>query len=323
MANSNGVEGAASAALSITIPEDATLAQIDRAEQMAYDAIVNVDDPDAAETLLKQVTLADHAARLMEVGAEREQRWRGLRLRAERRYGELLGPAKRGNPNVTRSHIDATTRKNSERARKVASVSGDVFENYLADTEKPTREGLFATATSPPTRPRAKVGSPADAAERLRGRVKFLRTLRAQRRHWTQQDMDDIDYVLDHPPKRRAKYSGKRLRELGPKWRNGNDLAGLQYRMMQLTSILESVDVTSYDLADADDVSDFHDDLVQLQIWMDRSIGIASSRLDDVALERKIRKLRDGTGRTEAERRTAAMLAEKLERRRRERHLVS
>jgi hypothetical protein len=70
-------------------------------------------------------------------------------------------------------------------------------------------------------------------------------------------------------------------------------------------------------------VSDFHDDLVQLQIWMDRSIGIASSRLDDVALERKIRKLRDGTGRTEAERRTAAMLAEKLERRRRERHLVS
>lgn len=133
--------------------------------------------------------------------------------------------------------------------------------------------------------------------------------------------MDDVQYLLDNPPARQAKYSGKRLRELAAKRRKGNDLASLQYRMMQLTSILESVDVASYDLSDAEDVSDFHDDLVELWMWMDRSIALANSRLDDVALERKIRKLRNGTGRTEAERRTAAVLAEKLERRRRERHL--
>ena len=124
----------------------------------------------------------------------------------------------------------------------------------------------------------------------------------------------------DQNPLPRA--AGKRLRELAPK-RGAGALVDLQYRMMQLTSILESVDVAAFDLSDADEVAEFHNDLIELQLWMDRSISLASARLDDAALERKIRKLRDSAGRTEAEQRNAAALAEKLERRRRESGLVS
>ncbi len=327
MANSNGTEGAASAALSITIPDGATLAQIDQMEQAAYEAIDSVQDPDAAELLLREVKLADHAVRLAQVSKEREQRWGGLRLRAERRYGELLGPSKEGRPsgNVTGSHVSSSERKGSSRARKVAAVPQEVFDGYLAETPRPTREGLLDTASPVSSRPRPKPanGSRVDAAERLRDRLKHLRGIRAQRRHWTEEDMDDVQWILNNPWKRRPKYSGKRLRELAVKRQNGSELAGLQYRMMQLTSILESVDVSSYDLADPEDVSDFHDDLVELQLWMDRSISLASSRLDDSVLQEKIRKIRDVTGRTEAEARTALLIADRLERRRRERHLSS
>lgn len=59
----------------------------------ARDAIENVTDPDEAESLLRKVKLAEDAARLAQIGGERAQRWAGLKLLAERRYGELLGPA--------------------------------------------------------------------------------------------------------------------------------------------------------------------------------------------------------------------------------------
>jgi hypothetical protein len=50
---------------------------------------------------------------------------------------------------------------------------------------------------------------------------------------------------------------------------------------------------------------------------------VASIRLDDAALERKITKLRSMNGRTEAEQEIAAALADKLESRRRESRLAS
>src|SRR6516165_10639019 len=92
MANSTQGAGAASAAPIPAIPEGATLAEIDRAEEFVFAAIDGVQTPDEAEQLLRQVTAAEQAIRLARIGAEREQRWGGFRLRAERRYGELLGP---------------------------------------------------------------------------------------------------------------------------------------------------------------------------------------------------------------------------------------
>jgi len=330
--SSSRLEGAASAAPSIVIPKGAGLGQIDRMEAAAYEAIDNVQDPDTASALLDQVTVAEHAVRLAKVSEEREQRWRGLRLRAERRYGELLGSAQRGGDRKS-DQVRGTNLKGAERfaqhqARKVADVPADVFESYVTENPKPNRTGLLraTTATAPRPKKKTKEITPSDAYDGLRQRAKDVRSLPSdQRPRWTERDVDLVDTVLTHLLKRRPKYSGKRLRELGPKRGVGPQprLADLQYRMMQLTSILESVDVADYDLADPDEVSEFHDDLVELQLWMDRSIALASARLDDATLERKIAKLRDGTGRTSAEQQTAATLAAKLERRRRENRLAS
>jgi hypothetical protein len=53
-----------------------------------------------------------------------ERRWKVLRLKAERRYGELLPPKQPGKRTdkepVTGSHRSANDRKQQERARKVA-----------------------------------------------------------------------------------------------------------------------------------------------------------------------------------------------------------
>ena len=331
MARSKGGTGAASAA-PIAISKNAGLAEIDRAEQAAYAAIDAVQDPDAAEDLLCQVKVAEHAIRIAKVSADREQRWAGLRLRAERRYGELLGPpmSRRETGGVTGRNTSGADRAAQSRARKVAAVPEVEFEAYLADTPKPTHAGLVRdrkTKAAAPTQQNGKPNvSPAEAADRLRQRVRYVQDANASARpRWTLEDVQHLDLVMKHLLKRRPKYAGKRLRELAPKRGVGPKprLADLQYRMMQLTQILESVDVADYDLSDPEEVEEFHDDLVELQLWMERSISLASARLDDAALERKIRKLRDTSGRPEPEQQTARALADKLERRRRESRLNS
>lgn len=323
--------GAASAA-PVVIPEGATLAQIERMEREAFDAIENVQDPDEAEALLRQVTIAEQAVRIAKVSAEREQRWSGLKLRAERKYGELLGPKQPGK-RTDRQPVSAADRSSSgadreaqSQARKVAAVPQEDFDAYISEATKPTRAGLLRDK-QPASKRRTKRKSstaPPDAVDLLRRRIRQVRDLDGRDRpRWTLEDTDNVELVLKHLLKRRPKYSGKRLRELASKRGNGSQLADLQYRMMQLTSMLESVDVATIELADAEEASEFHDDLVELQLWMERSIAFASMRLSDAKLEYKISKLRDPTGRTDAERQTAARLADKLERRRRELYLTS
>jgi len=45
--------------------------------------------------------------RIGRLGEDRERRWRALRLKAERRYGELLGAADRGSRSVSGAHTPA------------------------------------------------------------------------------------------------------------------------------------------------------------------------------------------------------------------------
>ena len=325
MANSTQGVGAASAAPIPAIPEGATLAEIDRAEEFVFAAIDGVQTPDEAEQLLRQVTAAEQAIRLARIGAEREQRWGGFRLRAERRYGELLGPPTDKGGRRTVSGTNSSDRFAQHQARKVAAVPQDKFDAYIEQAAKPSRTGLLRAApTTARGRTRAKTITPPDAYDRLRKRAKDVRSLPSdQRPRWTETDVELVDTVLTHLLKRRPKYSGKRLRELASKRGNGNKLADVQYRMMQLTSILESIDIADYELTDPEEVGEFHDDLVELQVWTERSVAYASAKLDDAALERKIRKLRDPSGRPAAEQRTANALADKLERRRRESRLAS
>jgi hypothetical protein len=318
-------KGAATAAPALRIDGNATMAQIDEAEPRAWQAIRDVDDPDQAERLLQQVTVAEQAIRVMKISADREQRWAALRLRAERRWGELLGPPEDKGGRRTVSGTNGSVRFAHNQARRVAAVPLAAFDAYLAEAEKPSRTGLFRETTDKPKQAKRKTAQvePVAALDQLKKRSKDVRKLPSDSRpRWTEKDCDLVDTVLGSLLKRRPKYAGRRLRELGAKRRgNPTALADLQYKMMQLTSILESVDVADVQVADTDDVGEFHDDLVEVQLWVDRSLAIASARLDDAALKRKIEKLRNNVGRSEPERRTAEALAAKLERRRRESRL--
>jgi len=131
----------------------------------------------------------------------------------------------------------------------------------------------------------------------------------------------DRERVGRAPEPRPRKRAGKRLREIQAARRRG--LAGLievQYRIVQMTSLLESIDVGAEarieDGRVADVISAMVDDLLELQIWMDHTLSQCGAYLDYGQKLTKIRQLREETaGRTPAEIATARRLADKVERR--------
>jgi hypothetical protein len=126
--------------------DDATLVDADLWEADALAAIESVTTPEEAEQLLGKIKLAAQAIRLSKVGAEREQRWGRIRLLGERRYGELLGPAKTGRPegNVSSADVSSSAEREAARvAREVAAVPAPVFSEYVDTEPAPTRAGLL------------------------------------------------------------------------------------------------------------------------------------------------------------------------------------
>jgi hypothetical protein len=131
----------------------------------------------------------------------------------------------------------------------------------------------------------------------------------------------DRERVGRDPEPRPRKRAGKRLREIQAARRAG--LAGLidvQYRIVQMTSLLESIDVGAEAAIENDHVADVVatvvDDLLELQIWMDHTLSQCSAYLDYARTLAKIRQLRQETaGRTPAEIATGRRLADRLERR--------
>ena len=267
MGKANYNQGGASAAPPALMPEAVTPAEV-------AEAIDHVHDPAEAEDLLRRVTSAAEVARIMQLGEEQARRWARLPLVAERRWGQLLGPGKPGNPNVPGGHIPDTERKARMKARQVAAVPQRVFDLYLDTAPKPTRSGLLRAAAPPAPKPKR--------------------------------------------PKRR---SGRRLREVTAARRGKVDpIADVQWEVLKLTRILESLDLEDYDLDNpdnADAVVELHADLVEALVWIDRAISSAQARLSDVALAEQIRRLReDHAGRTPAEIEAFLAAADRLERKR-------
>jgi len=112
-------------------------ALIDQAEQ----ALALISDHDEAETYYRYVSALEHAAKLARVHGEMQLRVGKLRLRAERRWGELLGPAEQGgdrrSDQVTAGDLKSTETSARHKARKVSAVPEDVFEAYLAMVKDP------------------------------------------------------------------------------------------------------------------------------------------------------------------------------------------
>lgn len=126
------------------------------------------------------------------------------------------------------------------------------------------------------------------------------------------------------PPKRPKSRAGKRLRELRDQQKA--DAAGKQSKLIKLqmdlqraTNVLELTDIESIEFDDAGIVNDtmrrLHEDLSDLQVWLDYVFEHVRARMDDSAKLEVIRRLREDTaGRTEQELATAERLAERLER---------
>lgn len=128
----------------------------------AVEAIDRVSTPDEAEQLLQQVRMAEQAVRIAEIGRVFEQRWTRVRLQAERKYGELLGPPEptagpgRGKT-VTVGHGLGEARKERQRARQVAAVPEPVFNAYITEAEQPSRAGLLRAAKEPEVQPEPEI----------------------------------------------------------------------------------------------------------------------------------------------------------------------
>lgn len=130
------------------LPQTAASAtqMLDEAER----ALVLVSDTDAADLIVRKLTVLQEAARVMEMYADEELRMAKLRVRAERRWGELRDEEDR------RAGVDRPYRpeKTGERLMKhLAHLPIKKFEKYLAATTDPyklRRAGVLnALAPSP------------------------------------------------------------------------------------------------------------------------------------------------------------------------------
>lgn len=163
---SSAVKGAATAAPTLTRrpSKGDELALADQWEADALDAIERVQDVTEAEVLLGRVATVDQAMRLNKISGDRERRWRGLRLKAERRYGELLGPKRPGKRTdkepVTSGNRSGAGRAAQHKARQIApdQIPDEVFDEYVATDPKPTREGLKRKAGRAPAAERKRGG---------------------------------------------------------------------------------------------------------------------------------------------------------------------
>src|SRR5258708_6585353 len=300
---------------------------------VARELIDNAQTPDEAEGLLRAATLAAEANRIHKLGEELERRWSIVKLRAERRYGELLGTPSVGRPsangNVSGTHVfTAAERTAVKDARKVASVDATDFDAYLLTTSKPSRSGLFRTFFPPKngTKPKPEaapeedlIRTCLDGIRRKKTQAEISRKLGMKHDSLPLTRAYAVAWDRHHHP-RIGSWTGKtntrRARELEA-MRNGDyaRLVEWQLRFSQMCALLEAVDLGGYglDTINTSKVADVYDDLVTLGEWHDRTLSAVHRWLNDINRRHQITKLRDTAGRTPEEAATALRLADRLE----------
>jgi site-specific DNA-methyltransferase (adenine-specific) len=132
----------------IAVSSTLDVAELDALEESALDAIESVKEPDEAERLLAKVRAVQEAQRLARLGADYEKRWGVVRLKAERKYGELLPPKQPGKrtdlePLSAGQRLTNAEELAASKARQVAAVPPEVFEDFIETEDEPTRAGLL------------------------------------------------------------------------------------------------------------------------------------------------------------------------------------
>jgi hypothetical protein len=307
----------------------------------------SLSTPAEAETLLGMVTEAKDAFRIQRVAEDRGEQWRAVALCAERLYGQLLGPAKPGNPggkpNLSGTKVSGAESVARNQARKVAAVPEDLFKNYLNNAPNPSRAGLMrrynlnAGGPNPPRPPRPTKAT----EEQINACLEGIRRGESQTDIGRELGLGNNSMVLAQaygiaadrharavgppvrPPGRPKNWNGKsndkRQRELSAARGKDNyaELLEFQTRVAQMCVVLEDwhvIEDCQLDEVALQRLSDIHDDLLSLGEWYERTLSAVQHRLTDAAVLQKIGKLRDTSGRTPEEAQTAMRLAERLER---------
>ena len=102
-------------------------------------------------------------------------------------------------------------------------------------------------------------------------------------------------------------------------------LLAVQMRISELSAALSTVDMAAYGIDEVSiwRVSDIEDDLISLAFWTDRTLGAITGWLGDAEVRKKIRTLRNTSGRTAEEAKAMTALADRLEKKLRNRLTAS
>jgi len=132
----------------VTVRNEQPALEVPQLLANAEHALELVTTADDAEVLWRKLKALEHVARMAKLSQELRLRGARLQLRAERRWGELLGSAENHGP-ATVTGGDGSRgadRMARSRAREVAGVPEPVFDHYVTtarDPESLSRAGLL------------------------------------------------------------------------------------------------------------------------------------------------------------------------------------
>lgn len=288
-----------------------------------------VRTPEDAHRLLREVKAVEEIVALAEIGAAREREWRGVRMLAEHRWGELLGPAETGRPasiasNVTPSNvISAAERAARGRARKLAAIPKEKVLEHIATDPEPSAKRLLKQARPRQRATREQRGLWEDesviawVADRMRagsGRDRIKAESEAAEHGWplpgkhlgqnaanmVMAVVRERDSSVDAKAVSRRPaptVSGKRRHQLYAERRESAEgrraFKELQIRVMNAVAALEAVEVADYRDAEDHDIAAIYEDLQILAEWVDRGLAAVGVWRGAIAEDRRLLALRD------------------------------
>jgi N6-adenosine-specific RNA methylase IME4 len=141
--------------------------------EQAAQALAQVETVEQADDLWRKIRAVEEAARIAGVYEEAAVNLRRLQLRAKRRYGELLGEARRGGQvgnrnaaknDVSPEHVVSQNERNlRKKARKLAEVPEDLFEEVISapSVEKITEAAILKAVRAASNTPSDSFDAPA------------------------------------------------------------------------------------------------------------------------------------------------------------------
>lgn len=91
--------------------------------------------------------------RVMHLGKALAREWRSIEIKAERKWGQLLGEANHGgdrrSDQVSPADLKSAEKEARSQARRLAAVPEEVFEEYVETAEQPSKAGLLRAAEIP------------------------------------------------------------------------------------------------------------------------------------------------------------------------------